>query len=95
MDKKNKPIDLASLYPKAKTYDELESDRERSEQIRAARMPKYPRLRIAAKIMFAIAVAVIFISIIPGLIMTNLMAGVFFSFLLVIVWSCLIWWMFA
>lgn len=57
-------------------------------------MPKYPRLRYVAKIFFVVAVAFVFVSIIPGLVMANVIAGVFFSFFLLIIWASLVWWLF-
>lgn len=50
-----KPSELGMLYPKAKSYDELRADTIAMQKRRDSRLPKHPKLRIAA-ILLALAV---------------------------------------
>lgn len=51
MSEPNRPLEpneLGMLYPKAKSYDELRADTIAMQKRRDARLPKHPKLRIAA-----------------------------------------------
>lgn len=42
-----KPSELGTLYPKAKSYDELRADRVATQKLRDSWLPKHPKLLIA------------------------------------------------
>ncbi len=43
-----KPNELGTLYPQARSYDELRAERAAVQKLRDSRLPKHPKLLIAA-----------------------------------------------
>lgn len=86
-----KPRELGSLYPKAKTYDELQAERAAVRRLRRSWLPKHPALLIIS-IIVALAVSLLALATIaPYVIMFNIMLGVPLMMLLGIVWAmCLV-----
>ena len=86
-----KPSELGSLYPKAKTYDELQAERAAARRLRQSWLPKHPILLIIS-IIAALAVSVLALAAIaPYVIIFNIMLGVPLMMLLGIVWvMCLV-----
>ena len=77
---------LASLYPRAKSFDELQQEREESKARWAKRLPQHIIISTAIRIYLVMATAFIIISSVPNLVAWNLMSGVFASFLLALFW---------
>ena len=81
-----KPRELGTLYPQAKSYDELRADRAATQKLRDSWLPKYPKLLIAIII---IALGITFwgiLEFILPLIMTNPMFAVPMGILLGLAW---------
>ncbi|HMI09954.1 MAG TPA: hypothetical protein VK497_06170 [Candidatus Saccharimonadales bacterium] len=86
-------LDLNKMYPRAKSFDELAHEREETDRLHAQRAPKHVILLIGLKIYsiligFALALTISF-AIIP----TNIIAGVFLSFFIGLVWLGYTVWM--
>lgn len=78
--------DLSSLYPHAKTYDELRADRDAAATMRRNRLPKHRSL-LAIGILAALAAAMYFIvAYMPPVIATSPMFGVPATILLGLAW---------
>jgi len=92
MSKNKKPtIDLASLYPRPKTYDEQQAERDRITAKKEARQPQHIGMLAAASLSIIFVYTLWIIVSIPGLVSGNPMAGVPFSLLLGIVWFGLVY----
>ena len=81
-----KPSQLGTLYPQAKTYDELRAERASTQRIRDSWLPKYPKLLIAIIIIALIIIFWGILEFILPLIMTNPMFAVPMGILLGLGW---------
>lgn len=82
---------LAELYPTAKTYDELESDKQRLEEVKKSREEKFPELRVLAEMGGIIGLALLFAYIIPTIVVLSSLSGVSFGFLFGLICIGLAW----
>lgn len=88
-DKPQQPLkgeELANLYPKAKTYDEVRTDRDAAAKMRRNRLPKHRSL-LAIGILAGLSLALYFIvAYMTPVIATSPMFGVTATILLGIAW---------
>ena len=85
-----KPSELGSLYPKAKTYDELQAERAAARRLRQSWLPKHPILLIIG-IIAGLAVSVLALATIaPYVIIFNIMLGVPLMMLGIVWVMCLV-----
>jgi len=99
-DKNNEPtpasrLDLDKIYPTPKSFDELARDREEADDLHAQRAPKHVILLIAIKIYGVLISFFLALNISFGIIPANIIAGVFFSFLMGLICLGLSVWMIA
>ena len=86
-----KPSELGALYPKAKTYDELQEERAAARRLRLSRLPKHSGLISIGIVVALIASILGLATITPYLIIFNIMLGVPVAILLGIIWMlCLV-----
>lgn len=88
-DTAKKPLDpgkLGELYPTAKTYDEIQTERARARRLRQSWLPKYPRLLILCIILSLAAAAWLIIISMTHMMSLSIMAGVFGTLLLFLLW---------
>ena len=81
-----KPSELGTLYPQAKSYDELRADRVATQKLRDSWLPKHPKLLIAVLI---VALGITFwgiLEFILPIIPTNPMFAVPMGILLGLAW---------
>ncbi|MNH50218.1 hypothetical protein D3C85_1042910 [compost metagenome] len=87
------PEQIASIYPTAKTYEEKMHERHQREQavpnINIYLLATNIAVRIYALLALCMLVALV---IAPNLITSNIISGVFFTFLLALTWVGVAWW---
>lgn len=92
-DTDKKPLDpsnLGGLYPAAKTYDEVQIERQRIRHMRQSWLPKFPKLLTLCIILGLIGVIWLIIIAVPYLMAISLMAAVFGILLLSLAWFYLL-----
>jgi len=97
MDNKNKKqtkkrIDFVSLYPRPKTYDEIEKYHEAVEARRLKRQPKYAPIAASIYLSLSVLVLVLFVSNPSIIFVLGLISGVAAAMLVGIVWAGFTWW---
>jgi hypothetical protein len=85
--------DLGKMYPVPKSFDELARERERVDKLHAQHAPKHVVLLISIKIYSILAGFVASISLSFAILPTNIIAGVFFGFLIGLAWFGYAIWM--
>lgn len=88
--KPNDPSKLGGLYPAAKTYDQIQAERERVRRVRQSWRPKFPKLLTLCIILGLIGAIWLIVIAIPYLMAISLMAAVFGVLLLSLVWFYLL-----
>ena len=81
-----KPSELGTLYPQAKTYDELQADRAEIRRLRRSWQPKHPKLLIAAITITLIATFWLIVMVTPPLAVASPMLGVPLGILAATAW---------
>jgi hypothetical protein len=92
MPNKKRPIDLASLYPAPKTYEQKEAEREALKKKQLARQPQHIGLQSAAGLSVVFVYTLWISIVIPAMVHSDPMIGVPFMFLLGLVWCGLVLW---
>lgn len=87
------PDQLASIYPTAKTYDEMLERRQKLDRSK----PKINLHHLTASItvrIYALLVmlAIIVVILVPKVMSLGVISGVFFSFFLALLWMGTVWW---
>ena len=88
-DTAKKPIDpskLGELYPTAKTYAEVQTERDHVQRLRQSWLPKYPKLLIVCIIIGLMATAWLIIAAVAPMMSFSIMTGVFGALLLFLLW---------
>jgi len=81
-----KPNELGTLYPQAKSYNELRAERATVQRLRDSRLPKHPKLLIAAIIILLCITFWGILEFILPIILTNPMFAVPTGILLGLAW---------
>ncbi len=86
-----KPSELSSLYPKAKSYDELAAERAKIHKLKESQRPKLIQLQTNLLLTAGCALAAGAVWVVPWLIRINVMSGVFAAFGFLLVIAVFIW----
>lgn len=97
MDNQNKNgtkkrIDLGSLYPTPKTYDEIQEQHARREARMLARQPKYVPFMTSIGMSIAVLLFVLIVSNISFFLILGVVSGVFGAFLVGLMWFAFTAW---
>lgn len=85
-------IELDKIYPTPKSYDELARERDEINILHAKHIPKHVVLFTGIKIYSLLIGLALILILISFIIFTNTIGGVFFSFLLGLIWfGCVVW----
>jgi hypothetical protein len=89
---KKPAVDLASLYPTPKTYDEKQAERTVIDAKKEARQPQHVGILAAASLSIVFVYTLWMIATIPGLVFGSPMFGVPASLVLCLVWGGFVLW---
>ncbi len=87
------PEQMASIYPTAKTYDEKLNERHQREQNKPKINLHKLTFSVAMRTFTLLALLLLIVAIlVPGVLALGVFSGVFFTFLLALIWMSTAWW---